>query len=192
MLPLHQPTQKRITCNFGEQEMACAFKKKKQDEDVEKVFCLKLKLLQCLCVVERSHQRGINFFNSIDASSKDISWSPAPENWYKLNLEAAIFDHKPRAGVGAIINNHKGELMAAAVKTTSFDGAVELAEVEGINSGVEIAKNSGFLPLVIESDSNGSSLPSPPGSPSDFLNQLPQFPTTVHFISIRSISLFTS
>ena len=40
-------------------------------------------------------------------------WQPPPSEAYKLNYDAAVFSDLGRTGVGAVIRNEKGEVMAA-------------------------------------------------------------------------------
>lgn len=40
--------------------------------------------------------------------------------------------------------------MTAAVKTTSYKGEVEIAKAEALKFGIEIAKDSGLSPLLVE------------------------------------------
>jgi len=40
-------------------------------------------------------------------------WQPPPSKAYKLNFDAALFSNLGRTGIGAVIRNEKGEVMAA-------------------------------------------------------------------------------
>ncbi|KAK9988033.1 hypothetical protein SO802_028272 [Lithocarpus litseifolius] len=42
----------------------------------------------------------------------DDAWQPPPPMEYKLNFDAAIFSGQEKSGIGAIIRNDKGEVMA--------------------------------------------------------------------------------
>ncbi|KAJ4713163.1 Ribonuclease H-like domain containing protein [Melia azedarach] len=80
-------------------------------------------------------------------------WIPPPDKWFKLNVDASIDEKKRLVGLGMVIRDSKGEIMAAAGKRTEFYGDVELAKVEAIRFGVQIATESGLVPMIIESDS---------------------------------------
>ena len=80
-------------------------------------------------------------------------WKPPPENWFKLNVDAATNAGKERAGLGAIVRNWKGEIMAAGIQSTDFHGDVEYAEAEAIYFGIKMAIDAGLVPLMVESDS---------------------------------------
>lgn len=82
-----------------------------------------------------------------------FSWSPPPDGRFKLNVDVVVKELENKVGIGAIVKNSSGTLMAATIKTTSFKGEVELAEAEALMFGIEIAKDARLSPLIIESDS---------------------------------------
>lgn len=45
-----------------------------------------------------------------------IAWNPPPFNQLKLNVDAAVDVKKMKLGVGAVIRNHKGEVIASFSK----------------------------------------------------------------------------
>lgn len=53
---------------------------------------------------------------------KEERWLTPPNNWYKLNTDAAIKSSEGICGLGAIIRNSRGEVMAASVNTRPFSG----------------------------------------------------------------------
>ena len=58
---------------------------------------------------------------------------------YKLNVDAAIQMSKQRAGLGAVVKNSSGEIMAAAVKRVAFKGNVANMEAEAVLLGIQVA-----------------------------------------------------
>ena len=103
-----------------------------------------------------SYQR-ISFQEETAARSRSEStvtgWKPPPENWFKLNVDAATNAGKERAGLGAIVRNWKGEIMAAGIQSTNFHGDLEYAEAEAIYFGIKMAIDAGLVPLMVESNS---------------------------------------
>ncbi|KAJ4702817.1 Ribonuclease H-like domain containing protein [Melia azedarach] len=89
---------------------------------------------------------GLNFPDSLSSSSNFTGW-------LKLNVDAAVYKSNNKAGIGAVIKNSDGKLTAAAVKTTSYKGDVEIAEAEAIIFGVEVALEARLSPIIIESNS---------------------------------------
>lgn len=86
--------------------------------------------------------------------SRDI-WQPPPTEAYKLNFDAAVFLDLGKSGYGAIIQNEKGEVMAAMVAmTTSGPKVCTSDEVEllACQRAIEFAVDAGFLRMIIEGD----------------------------------------
>ena len=84
--------------------------------------------------------------------SGDSIWHPPPDSTFKLNFDAAIFSDLSCSGVGAMIRNEKGEVMAAmsARGPHVVDSAV--AEVIACRRALEFACEAGFIDLVVEGD----------------------------------------
>ncbi|KAK9208188.1 hypothetical protein WN944_000542 [Citrus x changshan-huyou] len=56
-------------------------------------------------------------------------------------------------GLGAIKRNSNGDFMAASARKKSFLGDVEIADAEAVLQCIKLATDSGFSPLIVESDS---------------------------------------
>ncbi|KAH9650223.1 putative reverse transcriptase/RNA-dependent DNA polymerase [Citrus sinensis] len=83
---------------------------------------------------------------------KPKQWKPPPENWCKVNVDAATDHQSQRAGLGVVIRNDKGDVVAAAIKPSSFNGDVPFAEAEAIKWGMQVAKRAGINAVILESD----------------------------------------
>ena len=79
-------------------------------------------------------------------------WKPPPKNWYKVNVDAAIDHQSQRAGLGVVIRNDKGDVVAAAIKPSSFNRDVPFTEAEAIEWGMQVAKKAGITAVILESD----------------------------------------
>lgn len=84
--------------------------------------------------------------------ARDAQWSPLPENGYKLNFDAAIFEDLNATGFGAVIHNEKGEVLAALVARGPLVSDLEEAEVLACRKALEFAVDAGFAELLIEGD----------------------------------------
>ncbi|KAJ8439190.1 hypothetical protein Cgig2_003403 [Carnegiea gigantea] len=73
-------------------------------------------------------------------------WRPLVVDTYKLNTDAALLTDRG-IGLGIIIRDHMGDIMVQS------HFSVEMAEALAICSGMEIAKDSGFRSIEVESDS---------------------------------------
>ncbi|XP_024038343.1 uncharacterized protein LOC112097373 [Citrus clementina] len=68
----------------------------------------------------------------IQSSSKLKAWKPPQRGYFKVNVDAATNLEKQIAGLGAVIRDEAGNVIAAAVKVSKFYGDVFIAEAEAI------------------------------------------------------------
>ncbi|KAL0009321.1 hypothetical protein SO802_010823 [Lithocarpus litseifolius] len=93
---------------------------------------------------------------SLDSSPREQligdSWQPPPAMEYKLNFDAAIFLGLEKSGIGAIIRNDKGEVMAGMSAIGPKVDTSEEAELLACRRSIEFTVDAGFTRLVIEGD----------------------------------------
>ena len=92
-------------------------------------------------------------------------WKPPPTGWFKANVDAAVKTDQQRTGLGIVIRNSEGKVVAVVMKTTKFLDKVDYAEVEATQFGLEIAGveanqfgleitgHAECIPVIMESDS---------------------------------------
>ncbi|KAK9997512.1 hypothetical protein SO802_022198 [Lithocarpus litseifolius] len=84
--------------------------------------------------------------------TSDIKWLPPPSNWVKINFDGATFNESSSAGLGAIIRNDMGLVMAAFTQPIPLPTSVEMELgfnkiiVEGDSEVIIKALNNGVLP----------------------------------------------
>ena len=81
------------------------------------------------------------------------AWLPPLQSWFKVNIGATIRKEKNLSGLGAVIRDAMGNIIAAAVKTSRFHGNVSYAEAEAVRWGLQAAVDAGLTSLIIETDS---------------------------------------
>ena len=69
--------------------------------------------------------------------------------WFKVNVDAAVNIDQQRVGLGIVIRNAEGKLVAAAIKPTKCFDKVDYAEAEATKFGLEVAEDKGCLPLIV-------------------------------------------
>ncbi|KAK9991883.1 hypothetical protein SO802_026868 [Lithocarpus litseifolius] len=79
-------------------------------------------------------------------------WQPPPPDVYKLNFDIAVFSGLDRTGIGTIIRNDKGEVMAAMSAVGPRAENSEEAELLACRRALEFAVDAGFSSLIIEGD----------------------------------------
>ena len=71
---------------------------------------------------------------------------------FKLNFDAVMFSELRFSGVGAMIRNEKGEVMAAMSARGPQVGESAVVEIIACRRALEFAGEAGFTDLVVEGD----------------------------------------
>ncbi|XP_030970311.1 uncharacterized protein LOC115990640 [Quercus lobata] len=71
----------------------------------------------------------------------------------KVNFDGATFSSKALAGLGAIIRNDQGLVMAAYTQSIPLPTSVETVEVLAARSAICLAKDLNFSKVIFEGDS---------------------------------------
>jgi hypothetical protein len=82
-----------------------------------------------------------------------VSWKPPQPRRYKVNYDGAFFEDSNEAGIGVIIRNHTGEVMASLCQRIPFPHSVEAMEAYAARSAIELSSDLGFKEVDIEGDS---------------------------------------
>lgn len=70
-----------------------------------------------------------------------------------MNVDAAIQMSKQKAGLGAVIRNSSGEIIAAAVQKVVLRENVAIMEAEAVVLGIQVAQKANCAQFIVESDS---------------------------------------
>ena len=81
-------------------------------------------------------------------------WQPPIGLIYKMNFDAAIFNKLSATGVGVVIQNGDGQVMAALASRGPAVSDSEEAEVLACRRALEFAIDAGFANLVVEGDNS--------------------------------------
>nr|XP_023903860.1 uncharacterized protein LOC112015657 [Quercus suber] len=82
-------------------------------------------------------------------------WRPPQDGFVKINFDGAVFCHSNSSGVGAVIWNHDGAVMASYAE--KLNQAYKAEEIEALAAlkAVQFAYNLGFQKVILEGDSLG-------------------------------------
>lgn len=84
------------------------------------------------------------------------SWSPPPPNSYKVSVDGATFLAQRAVGVGVVVRDELGRVVAALSKRINAPlGAVE-AEAKAFETGLQYSKDIGVQDIILEGDSVAS------------------------------------
>ena len=82
-----------------------------------------------------------------------ISWQPSGPFQYKVNVDEALFEADKTAGLGVVIRNEHGQVMASLSERIRLPSTVLEVEALAARRGLELAVETGFKNIVLESDS---------------------------------------
>ena len=82
------------------------------------------------------------------------SWQPPPSDLYKIDYDAATFEHKGKFGIGVIIRDSHGAAIASLSQLIPY--AYQAADMEAIaaNRALEFAWEIGINDVILEGDSS--------------------------------------
>ena len=80
-------------------------------------------------------------------------WSPRPAESVKVNVDAAIFAQTKRMGIGVVIRNHLGLVLASSRGFIDHVDNPELGEAIAMRHALFFAEDSGFQKILVETDS---------------------------------------
>ena len=81
-------------------------------------------------------------------------WKPPLQDVYKLNFDAAVLLNLNCSGVGAIIRNCDGEVMAKMAAKGEYVHNSDDAEALACRKALEFAMEAGFSTVIIEGDNS--------------------------------------
>lgn len=85
--------------------------------------------------------------------ASEVGWCAPANGWLKINFDGALFKELKAVGVGVVIRNHLGEVMAALSERLPFWVDSNCAEAYAATKAVELARDLGFTDIHLEGDS---------------------------------------
>ncbi|XP_050280623.1 uncharacterized protein LOC126721616 [Quercus robur] len=83
----------------------------------------------------------------------DIQWTPPNFPWYKINTDATVFAVSKSMGIGVVVRDHEGSVVAALSKCMPLPLGPLEAEAKAIHEAVTFAKYIGLQDVIFEIDS---------------------------------------
>ena len=82
-------------------------------------------------------------------------WTPPREEWYKVNVDGAVFKELGSCRIGIVIRNERGKLMGEMSKKLDIPlGALEV-EAKAFEKGLQFVGDLGLKQVVLEGDTQG-------------------------------------
>ena len=81
-------------------------------------------------------------------------WTPPPRDCFKVNFDAAIFPELGKAGLGVVIRNWQGNVMASFSEQAPRPFSPDIVEAMAAARAISFAQELGVRPFVLEGDSD--------------------------------------
>ncbi|KAL2935643.1 hypothetical protein RDABS01_018761, partial [Bienertia sinuspersici] len=124
----------------------------------DRFSCIKgwLEFLECtykdvLCLVSEFEEANRKELRSRNSEAGGSIWQPPHQLWYKLNSDAATFG-RGMLGLGAVVRDHVGDVMAATCWYGEGSREVEVAEALAARHGLSIAIEVGLTSIILETN----------------------------------------
>ncbi|XP_075658761.1 uncharacterized protein LOC142628577 [Castanea sativa] len=86
------------------------------------------------------------------ADGQHVQWQPPPVTKFKVNFDEAVFKEDKQAGLGVVIRNHQGQVIASLSENVVLPPSIEDVEALVAVRAVSFAAKLGVLSTVIEGD----------------------------------------
>ena len=84
---------------------------------------------------------------------ENAKWQPLMDGIYKMNYDGTVFTESGEAGIGVIVRDARGEVIAALAKKILYSGLVEVLEVLAARRAAKFAMELGLSSSILEGDS---------------------------------------
>ncbi|XP_030974621.1 uncharacterized protein LOC115994555 [Quercus lobata] len=90
---------------------------------------------------------------AIVPTAQITNWIPPPTNRYKINVDGVVFKSQKIAGVGVMVRDCCGQVIAALSKKINVPLGPLETEAKAVEVGVQFARDIGIQDCIIEGDS---------------------------------------
>ncbi|XP_075664873.1 uncharacterized protein LOC142634467 [Castanea sativa] len=87
------------------------------------------------------------------APPTSVKWKPSRSDFYKVNYDGAMLKDSGKAGIGVVIRNENGEVMASLAEKITKPDCVEVLEALAARRAILFAIELGLQQVIIEGDS---------------------------------------
>ena len=81
-----------------------------------------------------------------------VHWTKPPQDFYKANFDAALFDSSNMAGIGVVIRDYNGNVIGALSQKIALPPSIEHAEALAASWAVAFAKELSLFEVIFEGD----------------------------------------
>lgn len=81
-----------------------------------------------------------------------VRWQPPTGDSIKVNFDGAVFGEAQDAGIGVVIRNNEGQILAALLEKVKMPASVEVLEMLAAHRAAILAQELGFRQVCFERD----------------------------------------
>ncbi|XP_050258927.1 uncharacterized protein LOC126703917 [Quercus robur] len=104
------------------------------------------------CEGLQEYQQLCPIHTKILCTTRSVRWHPTLSGLLKVNFDGALFAEENKVGLGIIICNDDGLVIAALTQQIPLPTSVEMVEVLAACRALWFAKELGFRRLIVEGD----------------------------------------
>ena len=93
------------------------------------------------------------FRPATDREVKVARWAPPPPGRYKINVDGAVFKAQKAAGIGVLIRDCQGQVIAAMSKKIKAPLGPLETKAKAVEAGLQFARDIGIQDCIFEGDS---------------------------------------
>ncbi len=122
------------------------------DQPTDEIDRLYPRALELLTEFHQAQDNHSQTSHATEPSTRTKWKLPIPDR-FKVNFDGATFAETNEAGLGAIICNHQGEVMASLCQWIPYPHSVAAVEASAAKAAVNLVLELGFREVDIEGDS---------------------------------------
>lgn len=104
-------------------------------------------------LVDFHHANSVQRSQTMASSSKRVAWIPPPDGCLKINLDGATFKEIEKVGLGVIIWNDRGQVLASLSKKIQLPFSFALVKAMAVARALSFATELGFSRFNLEGNS---------------------------------------
>ena len=106
-----------------------------------------------LRLLEDYHSANVKPSQSSSNTQNITVWKPPPPSYFKVNIDGALFVKSKKSGVGVIMHDEDGNVVAAMCRKLDLPLGVLETEAKALEIGMAFAEEVGLRDVVFEGDS---------------------------------------
>ncbi|KAK0607443.1 hypothetical protein LWI29_015165 [Acer saccharum] len=104
--------------------------------------------------IQEFRAANVKVLKAVSVQSALPRWKAPPDGVFKINTDAALNEQGLVSGLGVVIRDCQGQVMASLCSQMGVCYSPEIAEALAIRRGLQLAVETGLVPAMLESDAS--------------------------------------